>query len=481
MLGRLAEGNKGTRWTLLETGSWVSPGCWYSMCGEKRLVFDSNGASGDAQPGASGTLCKWKEQRNDVDLGHFEERRREVFCSLNIGEEKGCVYRLSEQQLMRAACGQQLRVLNWQTPTVLDALRWVSVEEGTWEVRNDHLEWVSKLEQGHRFEPLDLDSDLGRQQLALATSQDAGTMKGKKKLSQEQGDNKGIKRAGNGLMPKAKAAVPGKASVERVGSSASGLARGDGERCRQSVAGDKNPRNDSPVSDSALGVSSQLCTKKKLHKAGQRAQQREAEAEASPSSTTSQGGKHKAQSRNCERAKCVVFEDVGASRPKRKRTGAPTIESDEASREARKLAKQKREQEKRALAQQLEKQGLCLVEIPADGHCLFSAINDQLKRSNSIAERQHTYKSLRRCAAKYMLEVQYLPSVPRMHELEQKQRRYAGELSPPTRCLMKCSCMFVPRVYCNLSLPVCLRMCARACERCCVHERPRMRFVVENK
>jgi hypothetical protein len=429
MLGQLAEGNKGTRWTLLETGSWVSPGCWYSMCGEKRLVFDSNGASGDAQPGASGPLCTWKEQRNDVDLGHFEERRREVFCSLNIGEEKGCVYRLSEQQLMRAACGQQIRVLNWQTPTVLDALRWVPVEEGTWEVRNDHFEWVSTLEQGHRFEPLDLDSDLGRQQLALATGQDAGKMKDKKKRSQEQGGNEGIKRAGNGLMPKAKAAVLGKASVERVGSSASGLAWGDGERCRQNVAGDKDPINDSPVSEHALGVSSQLCTKKKLHKAGQRAQQREAEAEArqggvqeskggtspgdhTPSSTTSQGGEHKAQSRKCERAKCVVSEDLGASRPKRKRTGAPTIESDEASREARKLAKQKREQEKKALAQQLEKQGLCLVEIPADGHCLFSAINDQLKRSNSIAERQHTYKSLRRCAAKYMLEVRNVPSVP---------------------------------------------------------------------
>jgi hypothetical protein len=36
---------------------------------------------------------------------------------------------------------------------------------------------------------------------------------------------------------------------------------------------------------------------------------------------------------------------------------------------------------------------------------LFSAINDQLKRSNHDSQRQHTYKTLRREAAKYMLEV----------------------------------------------------------------------------
>ena len=93
MLGRLGEGNKGTRWTLLETGSWVSPGCWYSMSGENRLVLNFNG---DAQDGASGSVRKWKEQRKNVDLGHFEERRREVFCSPNIGEERGCVYRLTD-------------------------------------------------------------------------------------------------------------------------------------------------------------------------------------------------------------------------------------------------------------------------------------------------------------------------------------------------------------------------------------------------
>jgi hypothetical protein len=59
---------------------------------------------------------------------------------------------------------------------------------------------------------------------------------------------------------------------------------------------------------------------------------------------------------------------------------------------------------------------VCVVEIPADGHCLFSAITDQLKRSPdacacvgdaAYTTDTHTYKSLRRGAAKYMLEVTY--------------------------------------------------------------------------
>jgi hypothetical protein len=59
---------------------------------------------------------------------------------------------------------------------------------------------------------------------------------------------------------------------------------------------------------------------------------------------------------------------------------------------------------------------VCVVEIPADGHCLFSTINDQLKRSpdacvgddtSTYTTDTHTYKSLRRGAAKYMLEVTY--------------------------------------------------------------------------
>ena len=207
--------------------------------------------------------------------------------------------------------------------------------------------------------------------------------------------------------------------------------RREGELCKPSAAVDKDPSGASPVSDNVLGVSAQVCSKKLL-RVSQRAHQHEAKAEArqdgvhdggkrnafpgdhAAGATTSQGGEHKAQSRKGECAKGVVPEDVplSASRPKRKRTGAPTVESEEASRDARKLARQKREQEKKELAQQLEKRGLCLVEIPADGHCLFSAINDQLKRSNSIADHQHTYKTLRRCAAKYMLEVGHVPRVP---------------------------------------------------------------------
>ena len=54
---------------------------------------------------------------------------------------------------------------------------------------------------------------------------------------------------------------------------------------------------------------------------------------------------------------------------------------------------------------------VCVVEIPADGHCLFSTINDQLKRvgddTSTYTTDTHTYKSLRRGAAKYMLEVTY--------------------------------------------------------------------------
>ncbi|EKX51764.1 hypothetical protein GUITHDRAFT_44616, partial [Guillardia theta CCMP2712] len=68
----------------------------------------------------------------------------------------------------------------------------------------------------------------------------------------------------------------------------------------------------------------------------------------------------------------------------------------------RKKTRKNREMESRILSKQLAEQGLRLVEIPADGHCLFSAISDQLKRTGYPTE--HTHKSLRRLAAEYMLE-----------------------------------------------------------------------------
>jgi hypothetical protein len=55
------------------------------------------------------------------------------------------------------------------------------------------------------------------------------------------------------------------------------------------------------------------------------------------------------------------------------------------------------------LRQRLRRHGLSLVEIPADGHCLFSAISDQLKRTKCTSDLLHSYKTLRRAAAEYML------------------------------------------------------------------------------
>jgi len=44
-------------------------------------------------------------------------------------------------------------------------------------------------------------------------------------------------------------------------------------------------------------------------------------------------------------------------------------------------ARENRARESKVLNKTLQDLGLCLVEIPADGHCLFSAIGDQLRRS----------------------------------------------------------------------------------------------------
>ena len=53
----------------------------------------------------------------------------------------------------------------------------------------------------------------------------------------------------------------------------------------------------------------------------------------------------------------------------------------EEARAAKKKARKEKEKETRVLAKKLADQGLCTVEIPADGHCLFSAVSDQLKRT----------------------------------------------------------------------------------------------------
>jgi hypothetical protein len=73
----------------------------------------------------------------------------------------------------------------------------------------------------------------------------------------------------------------------------------------------------------------------------------------------------------------------------------------EEARAARKRLKMEKDTEMRVLAKKLADQGLCTVEIPADGHCLFSALSDQLKRTG--CSEAHSYKSLRRAAACYML------------------------------------------------------------------------------
>lgn len=110
--------------------------------------------------------------------------------------------------------------------------------------------------------------------------------------------------------------------------------------------------------------------------------------------------------------------EAGDARPegkaagsKKKRKRNPT-EEEIMARLARKRAKQNRELESRVLSQKLAEHGLSLVEIPADGHCLFAAISDQLKRSARHGEVIHNYKSLRRLACDYMLKVSWLLPCP---------------------------------------------------------------------
>lgn len=81
----------------------------------------------------------------------------------------------------------------------------------------------------------------------------------------------------------------------------------------------------------------------------------------------------------------------------RVKTGSKAI----IGREKAAIARENRAKETRVLSKLLQDLGLCLVEIPADGHCLFSAIGDQLRRSDNGGA-EHNHKSLRRMAAEYM-------------------------------------------------------------------------------
>lgn len=63
--------------------------------------------------------------------------------------------------------------------------------------------------------------------------------------------------------------------------------------------------------------------------------------------------------------------------------GVSQARNAEEARAAKKKARKEKEKETRVLAKKLADQGLCTVEIPADGHCLFSAVSDQLKRTVS--------------------------------------------------------------------------------------------------
>jgi len=84
----------------------------------------------------------------------------------------------------------------------------------------------------------------------------------------------------------------------------------------------------------------------------------------------------------------------------RARNVGPARNAEEA-RAAKKRLKMEKDTETRVLAKKLADEGLCTVEIPADGHCLFSALSDQLKRTG--CSEPHSYKTLRRAAACYML------------------------------------------------------------------------------
>jgi len=451
MLGELGEGNKGIRWTLLVSGSWVSPGAWHSMCGDMRLVFytgASSGGAGAAESMASGAsgeqsaVRQWKEEQHDVCSRDFEERRREVFCSLDLGQEKGCVFRLTDQQMQRAACGNQLRVLNLQTPTVLEGLRWVPVEQGAWEVRRHCFVWTSKDSKGHSFEPLDLDSELGRQQRALAMGKSGGRKSAKTPAACPGGvapasHSHHSTRMTNGIvmLNKAGAMAPLSKTVNaRVGLGGGAALRRDLKRgsrtLNASVASVRATRPESrQMSDTTLVLAAQMRQKdpfkhalRHQHKLEKRPENRresphqdgdDCSVDEHDSEWQSIAGGRRPELASAPIAKRdsshtqESYEEtaVVGGRPKRKRASVAVMEGEEATRDARKVARMKKEQEKKALKEQLVTRGLCLVEIPTDGHCLFSAINDQLKRSANASERQHTYKTLRRVAAQYMLEV----------------------------------------------------------------------------
>ena len=77
-----------------------------------------------------------------------------------------------------------------------------------------------------------------------------------------------------------------------------------------------------------------------------------------------------------------------------------TLSNGDVARTAKKKARKEKEEETRVLAKKLADKGLCTVEIPADGHCLFSAVGDQLKRTG--CQEEYSYKTLRHAAANYM-------------------------------------------------------------------------------
>ncbi|CAK0784589.1 hypothetical protein CVIRNUC_007793 [Coccomyxa viridis] len=114
----------------------------------------------------------------------------------------------------------------------------------------------------------------------------------------------------------------------------------------------------------------------------------------------------------------------------KKRKAAPHVSKAQKRRQAREQEDAEREQriadelaqmgdserlvEERSLAQLLQPLGLAVQDIPADGHCLYRAVNDQLRGHSNGAGAADEYWAIRAKAAAYMRAHpdQFLPFMP---------------------------------------------------------------------
>lgn len=86
--------------------------------------------------------------------------------------------------------------------------------------------------------------------------------------------------------------------------------------------------------------------------------------------------------------------------------------------------------EMQAIDEQLKPKGLRIHAIPADGHCLYSAVAHQMNLTECVSPVEASVQGLRTATAKYLLshKAEFMPFIESLNEDDSKFRQYCDQL-----------------------------------------------------